>query len=1577
MKLFKNLVFYWLLGVVCLYPHQGFTKVQGFLPLKTFPPVMVQKADTCVKSCKNVRVYVTNNCIYEITPAEVLGECFALFQGYIIVYDGVGMSPTRGGVIDRLGIFPFTIYNSKGGLECLGQVFVRDTIGPVFKDDVAKRDWESRDTLILAEKDIPSVLNNDKNWVNTDAPLYLGIPQVKDGCSPNFIHRNVKDEFISFPCDSVIKFTNGRSYPHLTAKIKRTFTFTDNSGNKTNFVQEIFFRKPGNAATCDAPASLSFDYAPNSIFAFGPLGDNPRWKAHPDFPAGKTDLINTFYRCAAPDDIRFDVCTISDSLQLDRIIKAVYSAPYQWPNGYRDTLSIFDKNELWKVSYKSKYYTACNDGKRVRIILTIEDLCQNQTITDTLWIYFSRTSGPTFPALSGGQNTVLGRNPANPVFVPLPGNACKSDMLLPFTHGTEERNLGTWFNWTVQDECTPRANLSLSYVVESKLSISGGKFKSDTSWNQLNYPIIHTALGSYVKDVPAGSHRIIIAATAGACEAISYDTLHFVLQDQVFPKARCKSSITLPLLYSGLTNWYSDGRTNKVSARLRTDMVNNGSSDNCALDTLYLRRVVSASCISENFLGNPDYDLYGNKDGKVTLDDFQRISTGKNAGLYYTPRYLPYVEYFCCDFGKEQSAELWVGYIGFNGPANNSYCDVRVVLEDMMNPVIFRPNLNAPPNQNSKNWVQCTDTASLQALKDEYKSNMLFGTPTIYNLDCTGKVSYHTVDYITCGSGHITRHWTVEKWVKNTLITVRDSQVILVRPSHRFTLNIPADTTAFCDSGAAQSLTVSSGGCDIFTISYVDSLLSRQNNEANCLTIQRTYTLINGCDLPAPSDCPDDSFPPARYARTIPRTLNNAGKALPFFHALSRLNAEKNRLISENEPVVYDTSRIFTGASPGNLRAASLNDYPVENSLLCENDQVFAWKYTQILTLFDTTKPTVVIPDSSITILSNGSCNAPVSFTFKVLDNCSFSTISLDSITLFEKNTQKKVLWAGNIDRGIYEKGLLTVRLSAIQPGNYDVRVVVSDNCGQKAISVLPVSVITSNLQSLDCVARITKNMQVNEREDDGFVKVTISDALTDKSLISKLSSCYPGAFLSIKRVSDMTGTYVPVPADSLVQISCSSFTNQAIPLKVFLTNNNGVSISCDIALFLTDSFQYCSPKFVVSGSIKTISGKPVSNVRVHLAPLTKVHGQTGTSGIFNVPSVPSGGPYSLKPVSPIDFKNGVSTLDLVLLQRFLLQGQPFKTPYQYLAADVDNSGTISIRDLLELRKLIINLTSKFEKNTSWRFIPSSFVFPDSLNPWASSFPEEILFPSISKDTSGSFVAVKIGDLSGDAPTGQDPGVQVRNQLAPWPLYYTLSEPKEGGDYLVSFFFDGKNKPEGFQSTIHWNPKSSNQITFLPGILNEEYVHPVMERGYVNVSSEKLEREGILFSLLFSSPNLPLGELFLSDRILNPEAYQGMQIFPVHLVRKEFQKEDFRFDPPAPNPFYEETAISFYLPQPIYTEVILSDLSGRVLKKWSGEASKGLNQWTLNLSDIPAEKVLFCSIRAGNFEAIRQLVRIK
>lgn len=225
----------------------------------------------------------------------------------------------------------------------------------------------------------------------------------------------------------------------------------------------------------------------------------------------------------------------------------------------------------------------------------------------------------------------------------------------------------------------------------------------------------------------------------------------------------------------------------------------------------------------------------------------------------------------------------------------------------------------------------------MNALKDEFKSNELFGQPAIYGLDCTGKVNYSTVDYVKCGSGHITRHWMVEKLVDNQTVIIRDSQIILVRPSHTFTINIPPDTTAFCGLDPAFSLSATSNACDLLAISFVDSL---SNEQEKGVTIKRTYTLINWCDVPSDAICKDITSNLSTFARTIPRKLNVNGKAMPFYHTLEKLNAEKDRLLNDKTLVKFDSVRMMSGSTLSALRQVSLNDYPKNNSLTCANDQV-------------------------------------------------------------------------------------------------------------------------------------------------------------------------------------------------------------------------------------------------------------------------------------------------------------------------------------------------------------------------------------------------------------------------------------------------------------------------------------------------------------------------------------------------------------------------------------------------------------------------------------------------------------
>jgi hypothetical protein len=85
---------------------------------------------------------------------------------------------------------------------------------------------------------------------------------------------------------------------------------------------------------------------------------------------------------------------------------------------------------------------------------------------------------------------------------------------------------------------------------------------------------------------------------------------------------------------------------------------------------------------------------------------------------------------------------------------------------------------------------------------------------------------------------------------------------------------------------------------------------------------------------------------------------------------------------------------------------------------------------------------------------------------------------------------------------------------------------------------------------------------------------------------------------------------------------------------------------------------------------------------------------------------------------------NGVTTFDLVLITKHILGIQLLDSPYKMIAADVNNSSTITTADMIQLRKLILGIYDDFPNNTSWRFVDADYVFPDPTNPWLQEFPD-------------------------------------------------------------------------------------------------------------------------------------------------------------------------------------------------------------------------------------------------------------
>ena len=87
------------------------------------------------------------------------------------------------------------------------------------------------------------------------------------------------------------------------------------------------------------------------------------------------------------------------------------------------------------------------------------------------------------------------------------------------------------------------------------------------------------------------------------------------------------------------------------------------------------------------------------------------------------------------------------------------------------------------------------------------------------------------------------------------------------------------------------------------------------------------------------------------------------------------------------------------------------------------------------------------------------------------------------------------------------------------------------------------------------------------------------------------------------------------------------------------------------------------------------------------------------------------GGDYSVVPSLDADADNGVTTYDIVLITRHILGIEPFTSPYQTIAADANNTQTVTTLDVVDIRKVILQMENGFPNNTSWRFVDVEHVF--------------------------------------------------------------------------------------------------------------------------------------------------------------------------------------------------------------------------------------------------------------------------
>ena len=90
----------------------------------------------------------------------------------------------------------------------------------------------------------------------------------------------------------------------------------------------------------------------------------------------------------------------------------------------------------------------------------------------------------------------------------------------------------------------------------------------------------------------------------------------------------------------------------------------------------------------------------------------------------------------------------------------------------------------------------------------------------------------------------------------------------------------------------------------------------------------------------------------------------------------------------------------------------------------------------------------------------------------------------------------------------------------------------------------------------------------------------------------------------------------------------------------------------------------------------------------------------------------------------------------------------------------------------------------------------------------------------------------------------------------------------------------------------------------------------------------------------------------------------------------QLQASNFNLYQNTPNPFAKSTVIGFDLPEGGEATIIVSDLSGKVVKVINGDFSQGYNQVELKRGDLPAAGVYSYQLKSGANQAVKKMILI-
>lgn len=541
----------------------------------------------------------------------------------------------------------------------------------------------------------------------------------------------------------------------------------------------------------------------------------------------------------------------------------------------------------------------------------------------------------------------------------------------------------------------------------------------------------------------------------------------------------------------------------------------------------------------------------------------------------------------------------------------------------------------------------------------------------------------------------------------------------------------------------------------------------------------------------------------------------------------SRIFGVRFRLVgppASTTPVTIDSvpTPLFAASDSTEIPATNVNSIlSVDRTLIvtCQNDKVVecgtAWSFDPPVATDSCFGLPVTINILGTTTNMPGTCGFTATRVWEILDPCNNRTVCSQTVTAVDTTPPfvPSCSQSKTVEYGTQWSFDPPIGLDSCYGTVLPVVVATATNAGPCGVTYTAIR--TWELMD-GCSNKVTCTQTVNVRD-------TTPPTIT--CLPNKNVNCLGAWSFDTPAVLDIAdGTsLVPVVISTVTNGSCGS--SFMVTRTWQATDLCGNSSTCSQTVFGRAIVTVSGTAYVPTNYPSFVNEKRVATAML-LGP-TNSTAPTAADGSYYL-VFDAANNVVIDPVPPTIGApaDGVSTLDITLLRRHILNIAPLDSPYKLLAGDVDGSSSISTLDLSFVRRLVLGSTNRFPRGL-WRFVPSDFVFANPTTPWGA--PTNRSYAGVNGDAPNQdFLALKLGDVNNSwtpppfsasgthddknaaenaskssSATKKGPtSVGVTNGVT---FIAPVSKGLPGNEIVVPVIASGFNFVNGFQFTLRWD----------------------------------------------------------------------------------------------------------------------------------------------------------------------------